>query len=121
MDSARRDVALAGRSGPIRLKHLQRRAVVYIRQSSLEQVRDHTGSTAAQRDLVDVALRLGWPAAQIRVIDSDLGISGTSTSGRTGYLELLTLMDRDEVGIVRARPGASACVFSRVAPYGGGG
>src|SRR5258706_3544054 len=91
---------LGNPSGPITPQHLRRQAVVYCRQSSLHQVRENTGSTAAQRDLVNVALRLGWPEARIRVIDSDLGLSGTSTSGRQGYLELLMLLDRDEVGIV---------------------
>src|SRR5215470_13664692 len=91
---------LSNPSGPITSHHLQRLAVVYCRQSTLHQVRENTGSTAAQRDLVNVALRLGWPESRIRVIDSDLGLSGTSTSGRQGYLELLMLLDRDEVGLV---------------------
>lgn len=91
---------LSSPSGPITSHHLQRLAVVYCRQSTLHQVRENTGSTAAQRDLVNVALRLGWPESRIRVIDSDLGLSGTSTSGRQGYLELLMLLDRDEVGLV---------------------
>jgi len=94
------DSPLGRPSGPITTRHLQRLAVVYCRQSTTHQVRQNTGSTAAQRDLVNVALQLGWPESRIRVIDADLGLSGTSTSGRRGYLELLTLMDRDEVGIV---------------------
>jgi DNA invertase Pin-like site-specific DNA recombinase len=97
MDSAE---ALIGQSGPVRPEHRQRRAIVYIRQSTPDQVRENTGSTAAQRDLFDVAVRLGWPESRIQRIESDLALSGQSTSGRNGYLELLTLMRRNEVGIV---------------------
>jgi DNA invertase Pin-like site-specific DNA recombinase len=85
---------------PITSEHRSRLAIVYIRQSTPDQVLANTGSAAAQRDLVEVAQRLGWPASRIRVIDTDLGRSGTSKTGRTGYLELLMLMERDEVGIV---------------------
>jgi DNA invertase Pin-like site-specific DNA recombinase len=89
-----------GPSGPITPQHLRRLAVVYCRQSTLQQVQQHQGSAAAQRDLVEVAFRLGWPKEQVHVIDADLGISGISTAGRSGYLELLTLMDGDKVGVV---------------------
>src|SRR5947209_6344251 len=87
-------------SGPVTPRHLRGLAVVYCRQSSPHQVRQHQGSAAAQRDLVNVALQLGWPREQIRVIDADLGLSGTSSAGRRGYLELLMMMDHDEVTIV---------------------
>jgi len=43
--------ALVGHPGLIRPEHLQRLAVVYLRQSTPGQVQKHTGSTAAQRDL----------------------------------------------------------------------
>jgi DNA invertase Pin-like site-specific DNA recombinase len=86
--------------GPVTAQHLQRLAIAYVRQSTPDQVRDNVGSTAAQRDLANVARGLGWPESRIRVIDSDLGFSGTSTTGRQGYLELLTLMEREAVGIV---------------------
>lgn len=99
MDSTDPQV-FVGQSGLIRPEHLQRLALVYLRQSTPGQVRVHTGSADAQRDLSDVARQLGWPPSRIRLIESDLGISGMSTSGRKGYLELMTLMDRNEVGIV---------------------
>src|SRR5262249_16765592 len=89
-----------GPSGPITTRHLQGLAVVYCRQSSLKQVQQHQGSAAAQRDLEQVALQLGWPQNRIRVIDADQGLSGTSTAGRRGYLELEMLMESDQVGIV---------------------
>src|SRR5687768_16385561 len=94
------DTAEPALRGAITPQHLQQIAVAYCRQSSPHQVRENTGSAAAQRDLADIAVRLGWPEARIRVIDADLGLSGTSTAGRQGYLELLKMLDRDEVGIV---------------------
>ena len=55
----------------IRAAHLQRRAAVYIRQSSMEQVRDATGSAAAQRALADLPKEWGWHPDNIFVIDED--------------------------------------------------
>ncbi len=51
--------------------HLDRDAVIYVRQSSLIQVRDNTASTMRQYDLVQRALNLGWPQERIYVIDQD--------------------------------------------------
>jgi len=79
--------------------HLRRKAAVYIRQSSEEQVRENTGSTAFQRSLVTTALRYGWPQSQIEIIDEDLGRSGSS-SDRTGWQRLQTMMSAKEIGIV---------------------
>jgi hypothetical protein len=53
---------------------LERLAVVYVRQSSIAQVREHTESTALQYALAQEAARLGWSAARISVI---LGIGGS--------------------------------------------
>src|SRR5215470_3631610 len=63
--------------------HLERLAVVYVRQSSIAQVREHTESTARQYALAQEAARLGWSAAQISVIDADLGVSGRTASARS--------------------------------------
>jgi DNA invertase Pin-like site-specific DNA recombinase len=86
-------------SGVITLEHRQRCAAVYVRQSTPDQVKENTGSTAAQRDLWNVAVRLGWPESRIIRLE-DLGVSGTSNAGRGDYLRLLTMMDQDEIGIV---------------------
>src|SRR2546428_1789478 len=88
------------RPAPITAAHVLKFAIIYVRQSSLDQVREHSGSTSAQRDLRTLALRWGWPESRLRVIDTDLGLPGTSTSKRTGFLETLRLMDAGEVGIV---------------------
>jgi DNA invertase Pin-like site-specific DNA recombinase len=87
----------------IRPHHRERLAVDYIRQSSVQQVRDHIGSTEAQRDLAAQARRWGWPESLIRIIDDDLGLSGTSSEQRGGFQELLALMQRGEVGLVLVR------------------
>src|SRR5262245_5573622 len=84
----------------IRTSHLERVAVVYVRQSSAEQVREHGGSTAAQLDQADFARRWGWPESRIHINDRDLGLSGTSISNRRGFLELLAMIGRGEVGMV---------------------
>ena len=56
--------------------HRERLAVVYLRQSSMAQVREHTESTMRQYGLAEEAGRLGWVRSDVEVIDTDLGISG---------------------------------------------
>ena len=80
--------------------HRQRTAIVYIRQSTLVQVREHTESTARQYGLADQAARLGWPASSIEVIDCDLGLSGRSATHRDGFKQLVARVCMGEVGAV---------------------
>lgn len=80
--------------------HLRRHAVVYIRQSTAIQVDRNRESTARQYDLADRAVALGWPRAAVRVIDDDLGVSGSSTAGRSGFAELAAQVGLGQVGIV---------------------
>jgi DNA invertase Pin-like site-specific DNA recombinase len=80
--------------------HLERTALVYVRQSTLTQVRDHTESTARQYALVDEAVTLGWPRARVEVIDADLGVSGASTEGRAGFRRLVARVCLGEVGAI---------------------
>ena len=63
----------------------------------MEQVRDATGSAAAQRALADLPKQWGWHPDNIFVIDEDQGKSGTSASARTGFQELLALVEAGEV------------------------
>src|SRR3954466_15729916 len=77
-----------------------RTAVVYVRQSTLAQVQRNTESTARQYDLVARAVALGWPRHAVRVIDDDLGVSGASTTGRSGFAELAVQVGLGQVGIV---------------------
>jgi DNA invertase Pin-like site-specific DNA recombinase len=80
--------------------HLERLAVVYVRQSSIAQVRDNTESTARQYALVKEAARLGWDGSRISVIDADLGISGRTASARAGFKELVGRVCVGEVGAI---------------------
>ncbi|MFD8726013.1 hypothetical protein ACFV2H_50900, partial [Streptomyces sp. NPDC059629] len=58
-------------------RHLQRLLVIYVRQSTRQQLVDHQESTRLQYALVDRAVALGWQADRILVIDEDLGKSGS--------------------------------------------
>lgn len=84
----------------IQATHRQRFACIYIRQSSLKQVRENTESQVNQYRLQERARALGWANDQIRVIDSDQGISGSSSDGRLGYQEILSLVSLGKVGII---------------------
>ena len=74
--------------------------MIYVRQSTLAQVRDHGESTQRQYALTDDAERLGWPAERVVVIDADLGVSGRGGSDRTGFKELVGRVCCGEVGAV---------------------
>ena len=80
--------------------HLSRKAMVYVRQSTMAQVREHTESTARQYALVEEAARLGWAAARIEVIDCDLGLSGRSADHRSGFRDLVSRVCLGEVGAI---------------------
>jgi DNA invertase Pin-like site-specific DNA recombinase len=82
--------------------HRRRRAVVYVRQSTLGQVERNTESAARQYALRERALELGWPAAAIAVVDDDQGRSGSSADGRLGFKELVAEVGLGQVGIVLA-------------------
>src|SRR5688572_33335866 len=80
--------------------HLRRKAIIYIRQSTEEQVRENSGSTEFQRSLATVARSYGWPDTLIETIDDDLGKSGSSTEGRPGWQRLQIMIASKEVGAV---------------------
>jgi DNA invertase Pin-like site-specific DNA recombinase len=86
--------------GKIRPTHLERLAMVYVRQSGLAQVRHHPESTARQYGLAAEAERLGWAASRIEVIDDDLGLSGRTASNRSGYRELVGQVCVGDVGAI---------------------
>jgi DNA invertase Pin-like site-specific DNA recombinase len=87
----------------LRNEHLTRPALVYVRQSTLIQVRDNTASAARQYQLAKRAQDLGWPEPLVVVIDQDQGRSGASSTGRDGFEYLIA-----EVGLGRA--GAVLCL-----------
>ena len=80
--------------------HRARLAVIYIRQSTIAQVREHTESTARQYALAEEARRLGWDPARIVVIDADLGVSGRTASARSGFKDLVGRVCVGEVGAI---------------------
>jgi DNA invertase Pin-like site-specific DNA recombinase len=84
----------------IRPDHLERRAFVYVRQSTFIQVREHTASTFRQYDLVQRAQNLGWSPAAITVIDQDQGRSGASAVDRDGFQFLIAQVGLGQAGAV---------------------
>lgn len=84
----------------IQATHLERRAVVYLRQSTLRQVHEHRESTARQYALRQHAQELGWPAERIDIIDEDLGQSGTGTDWRSGFQRMAEEVAHGRVGII---------------------
>lgn len=80
--------------------HLNRAAVVYIRQSTATQVEHNRESTARQYALAERAVDLGWTRHQVSVIDQDLGHSGASAAQRSGFAQLTAEVALGHVGIV---------------------
>lgn len=80
--------------------HLERLAIVYVRQSTLQQTLKHQESTRLQYGLQQHALKLGWPKERIVVIDEDQGRSGSSAEGRPGFQRLVAEVGLDHVGII---------------------
>ncbi len=87
-------------SPKIESRHLSLRAVVYVRQSTQRQVLENQESTRRQYQLAERAQQMGWPAPQVEVIDEDLGLSGASSQGRTGFQRLVAAIGLGEVGLV---------------------
>ncbi|MEP6697957.1 MAG: recombinase family protein [Pseudonocardiales bacterium] len=81
-------------------RHLARNAYLYVRQSTLRQVVEHTESAARQYALRQRAIALGWPTDQIIVIDCDQGQSGASAADRAGFQQLVAEVGLGHAGIV---------------------
>ena len=84
----------------IRPEHLDRAAIVYVRQSSRQQVLEHTESTRLQYALAGRAVALGWARSQVVVIDDDLGVSAATADSRKGFARLVTEVTMGRAGIV---------------------
>lgn len=89
-----------GYSEKIQTGHLERWAIVYVRQSTMQQVCEHQESTRMQYDLVNRAVWLGWPPERVLTIDDDLGKSGSSAEGRTGFQRLVSEVGFNHVGLI---------------------
>lgn len=86
--------------GKIKPRHLDRLAVVYVRQSHPQQQIKHPESVASQLRLRERIEQWGWPPDRIHVLDGDLGKSGTSTVGRDDFAWLISEITLDHVGLV---------------------
>jgi DNA invertase Pin-like site-specific DNA recombinase len=87
-------------SSKVTADHLQQHAVLYVRQSTPQQLRDHRESTERQYQLAHRFTSLGWDRDQIIIIDDDLGISGSGRQERPGFRRLLNLVTEQKVGVV---------------------
>src|SRR3954447_6239205 len=109
-DLARRAAAHPSLSVPpsdprLTSRHLARRALIYVRQSSPTQVQRHPESARRQYGLAERAQGLGWPAEQITIIDEDQGKSGAGNAAaheRAGFARVVSAVGLGEVGIVLA-------------------
>lgn len=88
------------KEGKVQARHLERLAVVYVRQSSPQQVHEHRESGRLQYDLRGRAAALGWPEDRVIVIDEDQGRSGRTAAGRPGFQRLLAEVGLDRVGLI---------------------
>jgi DNA invertase Pin-like site-specific DNA recombinase len=80
--------------------HLQRKALIYIRQSTPHQVLSNQESLRLQYALQQRAIDLGWRAEDIEIIDADLGMTGASASHRLGFQGLVARVTLGQVGII---------------------
>ena len=81
-------------------RHLSKQACIYIRQSTLAQVRFNQESTDRQYNLVNKAISLGWNQDQIRVLDRDLGQSGTVANTRMDFKTLVSDVAMGQIGAI---------------------
>ena len=89
-DSVREPLVRNIRATKIRPQHCERLAIVYVRQSTQQQVLDHQESGMRQYDLAAHAVALGWLSQRVMVIDEDQGQSGRSAEHRVGFQRLLS-------------------------------
>ena len=83
-------------------QQLQKTAYIYVRQSTMGQVRHHRESTERQYALKEKAMNLGWTENFVRVLDGDLGRSGASMVNRTDFKTIVTDVSLGKVGAVFA-------------------
>jgi DNA invertase Pin-like site-specific DNA recombinase len=100
MNSREPTALLSGGQQKITSWHLQRLAIVYVRQSTTRQVQHNQESQVNQYQLAQHAEALGWNRDRVRVIDTDLGLSGRSSEHRSGFKELAAEVSLGHVGIV---------------------
>ena len=87
----------------VQSRHCDRLAIVYVRQSTLQQVERHQESTRLQYGLVERALQFGWSRERVVVIDDDLGRSGAAAAMNPGFQRLVAEVGLGRVGLSGAR------------------
>ena len=95
-----REVLPVSVSAKVKPGHLARKAIVYIRQSTAQQVLNNRESTARQYALDGRAVQLGWSANCVEIVDEDQGLSGRTAEGRAGFAYLLSEVALNHVGII---------------------
>jgi DNA invertase Pin-like site-specific DNA recombinase len=80
--------------------HLRRRAFLYVRQSSEQQLRENVGSQAVQRDQISILEGWGWSRDRIDVVDEDLGTPASEPGLRRGYDRIIEALKAGTHGIV---------------------
>ncbi len=93
---------MIGAQQKIASAHLERLALIYLRQSAPRQVRENFRSTERQYALSEEAVKLGWQPEQVLVIDQDLGLSGrfSDSQARGAFKELVARVCLGEVGAI---------------------
>lgn len=84
----------------ITASHLGRDAYVYVRQSTLTQVKEHTESLERQYELASRAQTLGWAPRQVVIVDDDLGRSGADATAREGFKSLVADVGLGKAGVI---------------------
>jgi DNA invertase Pin-like site-specific DNA recombinase len=80
--------------------HLARKAIIYIRQSTPNQMLSNQESLQLQYALEQRALGLGWRPDDVDIIDADLGLTGASAEHREGFKEIISRVTLGHVGII---------------------
>src|SRR6266567_2374494 len=94
------DMGMSLYSGKVNDSHRRRQAIVYVRQSTMQQVLEHRESADRQYGLVHRAVTLGWLGSQVEIIDEDQGLTAATAEGRSGFQRLLVEVSLDHVGII---------------------
>ena len=89
-----------GSTAKLRDVHMNRLALVYVRQSTPQQVLENRESRERQYALAEFAQRLGWPAERVVVVDEDQGQSGKTAPERSGFQRLMPEVSLNHVGLV---------------------
>jgi DNA invertase Pin-like site-specific DNA recombinase len=88
------------RPGLITDWHLGLLAIIYIRQSTPQQILDHRESRERQYALVNYAVAMGWPSDRVLIIDDDQGLSGTTAENRSGFHRIVAEVTMEHVGLI---------------------